>query len=361
MKHDHLKRAAIAVACLAFVLAGCGGGGDAAPASSIAPSESVPGPAGVNGKTILSGLGAPGASVGTDGDFYLNLSTSTLYGPKANGEWPAGVPLVGPQGIAGAPGASLLHGAADPTAADGTEGSFYLNTTTNTLFGPKTGDSWPAGVSVVGLTGPVGPAGPTGADGAAGAQGPQGEKGEQGEQGDSGAQGPEGPQGEKGDTGAQGPQGDKGEQGEQGEQGESGTTIYTANFAVSKSSGGNGTYVMNGSSLDMPSHDPYFGALMPVGCAGGLTMTATLAGSPDTGTEYAVTAYRVASGTALQTLGSVAITGLSSCKLSGSARTCSTPATVPVGANDIIQVQVTGNHTFNWDGGLYVNLSCKTQ
>ncbi|WP_455279335.1 collagen-like protein [Cupriavidus necator] len=347
MKRIDLKVAAIPLACLAILLAGCGGGGgDSAPASNVGPSESVPGPAGANGKTILSGTNAPTADIGTDGDYYLNVSTSTLYGPKANGAWPAGVSLIGPQGVAGAPGATLLHGAADPTAADGTEGSFYLNTTTNTLFGPKAGDSWPAGISVVGLTGPVGPAG---ADGAAGAQGPQGEKGEKG---DTGAQGP---QGEQGETGAQG------EQGAPGEPGDSGAMIYTANFAVSKGPGGNGTYVMNGTGLDLQTSDPYFGAVMPVGCTGGLTMTASLAGAVPNGAEYNVAAYRVASGTALETLSPLAITDGYACKLSGTSRTCSTAATTAVTANDIIQVQVSGNHTFNWDGGLYVSLACKTQ
>ncbi|WP_042884008.1 collagen-like protein [Cupriavidus necator] len=357
MQRIGLKLAAIPVACLAILLAGCGGGGgDSAPASNVVPSESVPGPAGVNGKTILSGANAPSADIGTDGDFYLNVSTSTLYGPKANGAWPAGVALIGPQGMAGAPGATLLHGPADPTAADGSEGSFYLNTTTNTLFGPKTGDSWPTGISVVGLTGPVGPAGPAGADGATGAQGPQGEKGEKGDQGDSGAQGPQGEKGEEGEQGETGAQGPQGEQGEPG----AGAMIYTANFAVSKAAGGNGTYVMNGSGLDLQSADPYFGAVMPVGCTGGLTMTASLAGTVPDSALYAVVAYRFASGTALETLSPLAITDGYACKLSGTSRTCATAATTAVAANDIIQVQVSGNRPFNWDGGLYVNLACKS-
>lgn len=48
---------------------------------------------GTNGSTILSGTTNPAASVGVDGDFYLNTVTSTLFGPKAAGAWPAGVQL----------------------------------------------------------------------------------------------------------------------------------------------------------------------------------------------------------------------------------------------------------------------------
>jgi hypothetical protein len=323
MQRIDLKLAAIPLACLAILLAGCGGGGggDAAPASA-GPSASVPGPAGTNGKTMLSGTNAPTADVGADGDFYLNVSTSTLYGPKAGGAWPAGVSLVGPQGVAGAPGVLLLHGAADPTAADGAEGSFYLNTTTNTLFGPKTADGWPAGVSVVGLTGPVGPAGPAGADGAAGSQGEKGDKGDAG----------------------------------------TGAAIYTANFAVTSPPGGNGDYVMTGTGLTLQSSDPYFGAVMPVACDGGFILTASLAGAVPADAEYKVAAYRVASGSALQTLDPLAITDASACALNHDSRTCSAPAipAVAVTANDIVQVRLSGNRAFSWGGGLYVNLSCKT-
>ncbi|SOY54306.1 collagen-like protein [Cupriavidus taiwanensis] len=323
MQQIDLKRAAIPLACLAILLAGCGGGGGDSTTAGAGPAASVPGPAGADGKTILSGTNAPTADVGADGDFYLNVSSSTLYGPKAGGEWPAGVSLIGPQGVAGAPGATLLHGAADPTAADGTVGSFYLNTSTNTLFGPKTADGWPAGISVVGLTGPVGPAGP------AGAPGPAGEKGEQGDKGDPGEPG-------------------------------AGGTVYSANFAVTAPPGGVGTFVMTGTGLTLQSSDPYFGAVMPVACGGGFTLTAILAGQVPAKAEYTVTAHRVASGTALDQVDVLPITDASQCVLDNSERACSTPATTPVAANDVVQVQVSGNTAFNWGGGLYVNLSCKS-
>jgi hypothetical protein len=77
-------------------------------------------------------------------------------------------------------------------------GDFYINTTTHTLFGPKAGDAWPTGVSLVG---PTGAAGPTGSQGVAGAQGIQGLTGA------AGAVGAQGIQGLTGSTGATGPAG----------------------------------------------------------------------------------------------------------------------------------------------------------
>jgi hypothetical protein len=57
------------------------------------------GPAGDDGRTILSGEVAP-TTEGEDGDFYIDTVTDMLYGPKDAGSWPAGVSLVGPAGLA---------------------------------------------------------------------------------------------------------------------------------------------------------------------------------------------------------------------------------------------------------------------
>jgi len=51
---------------------------------------------GVDGRTILNGTSNPTGSVGKDGDFYINKTTTTLFGPKAGGVWPSGVSLIGP-------------------------------------------------------------------------------------------------------------------------------------------------------------------------------------------------------------------------------------------------------------------------
>ena len=53
---------------------------------------------GTNGYAILNGIGAPGAGVGVNGDFYINTSNYSIYGPKASGAWGAPTSLVGPSG-----------------------------------------------------------------------------------------------------------------------------------------------------------------------------------------------------------------------------------------------------------------------
>jgi len=113
----------------------------------------IQGPAGADGRTILSGSGAP-TTEGEDGDFYINTSSWEIFGPKAT-TWPAGVPMVGADGAPGADGRTILSGTVDPTT-EGEDGDFYINTATTTLFGPKN-VTWPTGVSLVG---------PAGADGA---------------------------------------------------------------------------------------------------------------------------------------------------------------------------------------------------
>ena len=74
----------------------------------------------------------------------------------------------GPAGTNGLDGKTILNGAGAPGAGLGVDGDFYIDTTGNLIYGPKTGGAWGAGVSIVGDTGPVGPAGPTGPTGADG-------------------------------------------------------------------------------------------------------------------------------------------------------------------------------------------------
>ena len=169
--------------------------------------------------------------MGVNGDFYINTATNLLYGPKTSGTWPAGVSMVGPigpqgvqgpvgatgstgpqgpigltgatgpqgiqgitgpqgpigltgpQGPAGANGSNgtaVLNGTTPPTMAIGVNGDFYINSSTNILYGPKAGGAWPTGISLVGPNGATGQQGPTGLTGAVGPQGIQGLPGPQG-------------------------------------------------------------------------------------------------------------------------------------------------------------------------------------
>lgn len=80
------------------------------------------GSVGPTGNGVLNGVVAP-TTEGTDGDFYIDTVTNTFYGPKASGTWPAGFSLVGPTGATGDQG---LEG---PAGADGDDGSTILNGT----------------------------------------------------------------------------------------------------------------------------------------------------------------------------------------------------------------------------------------
>ncbi|NBX38747.1 MAG: collagen-like protein [Flavobacteriia bacterium] len=180
----------------------------------IAGATGPQGPAGINGNSVLNGSVAPTPAIGVNGDFYINTSNDSLYGPKTNGNWNAGVSLVGPvgpvgaagpqglvgaQGPAGLNGNSVLNGNIAPTPAIGVDGDFYINTSNDSLYGPKTNGTWNTGVSLVG---PQGPAGPQGATGPAGVAGPQGPAGPQGATGPAGATGPQGPMGLTGPAGS---------------------------------------------------------------------------------------------------------------------------------------------------------------
>ena len=197
--------------------------------------------AGTAVNTILNGNGAPSKSVGIDGDFYIDVKNSKLYGPKYKGVWPDAISLKGPQGL---PGANGLDGADGKTISN-------VSSTTGPIgpqgpAGPKgdTGAIGPAGPAGLpglpgatgpqGATGPAGPAGagsgspgPTGATGATGATGPQGPKGETGTAGSNGATGPQGPKGETGTAGSNGATGTQGPKGETGTAGSNGATGAT--------------------------------------------------------------------------------------------------------------------------------------
>ncbi|MCH5716555.1 hypothetical protein [Niabella hibiscisoli] len=159
--------------------------GDTGPAGPQGPqgAAGAQGIQGPSGSQILSGSGAPAASLGVNGDFYLDINSSRLYGPKTAASW--GTPLsltgatgatgatgiqgatgatgvqgntgaigaTGAAGVAGAigatgagaagtPGSKILSGTGAPDAALGAEGDYFLDKTTYLLYGPKTGGAW---------------------------------------------------------------------------------------------------------------------------------------------------------------------------------------------------------------------------
>jgi hypothetical protein len=74
-------------------------GGPPGPTGPTGPTGAT-GPKGNQGDDGLiarTGSGAPSNASGQDGDWYLDTTTGTLYGPKAAGVWPGPTYLVGPR------------------------------------------------------------------------------------------------------------------------------------------------------------------------------------------------------------------------------------------------------------------------
>lgn len=153
-------------------------GGGATGATGVMGPAGATGPAGPTGDTGATGAQGPQGIQGVQG--------------------PSGA---GSAGATGQAGSSILTGVVDPVATIGVDGDSYLNTTTGDLF-KKVAADW--GVAVGNLKGEKGATGSAGAMGSTGAMGPTGAAGIQGLSGATGPRGETGPQGEKGPTGASG-------------------------------------------------------------------------------------------------------------------------------------------------------------
>lgn len=139
----------------------------------------------VNTKT--KALTHPGTSNCPKGSKKLVLGAQGAIGP---------IGLTGATGLSGRDGKdgkTLWSGVKDPDNSWGAPGDVFINSSTNTFFGPKNLDgTWPTGISIVG---PKGDQGPIGLTGATGPQGPGGGSGPQGATGVTGAIGPAGTNG----------------------------------------------------------------------------------------------------------------------------------------------------------------------
>jgi len=218
--------------------------------------------------TILNGVGAPSNAIGIDGDFYIDVKNSNIYGPKMKKKWPAAISLKGSNGSDGSDGKSGSDGktitnastVAGPSGVQGFQG-------VPGDIGPRgeqglrgevgaTGEqgiAGPAGAQgSIGLTGATGIQGPTGfgsqgAPGATGAIGAQGPGGATGSQGPAGS-GATGNTGAPGSTGPQGPTGSTGLTGAQGTSGAAGGTGLTGNVGATGTKGDQGIQGDNGFS-----------------------------------------------------------------------------------------------------------------
>jgi hypothetical protein len=90
----------------ALLLSSCQKGNQGAAGAPGAPGAT--GAQGATGNTILSGDGTPSSTLGNNGDYYLEMDSSYIYGPKTPAGWGSPVSLTGASGAAGASGGGLL-------------------------------------------------------------------------------------------------------------------------------------------------------------------------------------------------------------------------------------------------------------
>jgi len=104
--------------------------------------------------------GAPDAGLGSDNDFYLNITNYDIY-EKLTGAWTLIGNFKGADGSIGTDGVNaemLTSGAGAPDAGLGVDGDFYINETNGDLYKKATG-AWSV------ISNIIGPAGNNGADG----------------------------------------------------------------------------------------------------------------------------------------------------------------------------------------------------
>lgn len=139
-------RSIILLSMLFFAL-GCAKDGETGPqgAQGDKGEQGIPGK---DGSTILSGTSDPDTSIGKDGDFYLNMTSGNLFGPKSSGDWGTPYTMKGDKGDPGTNGNTILSGEGEPSSALGNNGDFYVNLVDYTIYGPKVNSGWGDPVSL---------------------------------------------------------------------------------------------------------------------------------------------------------------------------------------------------------------------
>ncbi|RAV29549.1 collagen-like domain-containing protein [Sinomicrobium soli] len=145
--------------CLIFSLSSCDGDTGPEGPQGEKGETGAQGIPGTDGNMLLYGNQPPTASDGMEGDFYINLQNSMLFGPKNGQDWGSAIDLKGEDGQDGQDGqdgSQILSGTTVPTSATGKAGDFYFLTTTALLYGPKTNNGWGTGVNLRGPKGDKG-------------------------------------------------------------------------------------------------------------------------------------------------------------------------------------------------------------
>jgi hypothetical protein len=114
---------------------------------------------GEDGSQIYSDSGTPKASLGSTGDYYFDTVNKDLYGPKTDSGWGTPTNLsgddgqYGADGQDGADGSQIYAGTGTPDASLGIEGDYYLDKSSYELYGPKTNNGWGTPLNLKGADG----------------------------------------------------------------------------------------------------------------------------------------------------------------------------------------------------------------
>lgn len=125
----------VAFLLIAALLFSCGKDGEVGPQGP----KGEQGQAGIDGTKVLSGTDNPSTITGKEGDFYINLTTKILFGPKLSSGWGNGVGL---SGTDGKDGNTILNGKGAPAPSLGNLGDFYFDTENLTIYGAKLSSGW---------------------------------------------------------------------------------------------------------------------------------------------------------------------------------------------------------------------------
>ena len=207
------------------------------------------------GSMILSGEGVPSAEKGQTGDYYLDLSSSALYGPKTKDGW--GNSVLNLKGLKGDKGDKGDNGTNGQDGQPGQNGQPGLT--------PRIGENgnWWVGNTDLGVKAQGNP-GTNGQDGQPGRDGQNGQPGRDGQNGETPRIGDNGnwwignEDTGKPARGAQGPQGNPGTNGQNGQPGRDGQNGHTPRI------GENGNWWVG----DQDTGKPARGAQGPQGSQG---------------------------------------------------------------------------------------------
>lgn len=97
----------------------------------------------LQGKNTIFGTtngSAPSYLIGLNGDYFIDTATTMIWGPKASGAWPSSLgTLVGPSNVV----FGNSSGAA-PASGIGANGDYFFDVSTSQWYGPKASGAWPS-------------------------------------------------------------------------------------------------------------------------------------------------------------------------------------------------------------------------